>query len=72
MFGFRAGESAEDVQRKKSYMVEARRKWGFLSNADCSTIHTEAQLCSLVQTRSGAPHEAVERDVRSWMNGKQF
>jgi hypothetical protein len=72
MFGFLAGESAETVQRKKSYMIEARRKWPFLTNGDCSTIHTETQLCALIKARSGAPEEMVRRDVCSWMEGKQF
>ena len=38
MFGFRGGESAETVARKKDYMKDAQQRWGCLTNFDLSTI----------------------------------
>jgi hypothetical protein len=40
MFGFRGGENADVVARKRGYMKEAQQKWPFLTNFDCSTITT--------------------------------
>jgi hypothetical protein len=72
MFGFQGGESADVVARKKGYMKDAQRTWQFLTNFDCSTIKTEGQLCSMVETRSSISQEQAKRDVSAWMHGKQF
>lgn len=72
MFGFRGGESADAVARKKGYMKDAQQKWPFLTNFDCSSIKTEGQLCSMVKTRSGISEEQAKRDVGGWMEGKRF
>ena len=72
MFGFQGGEDADTVTRKRSYMKDAQRKWRFLTNLDCSTIKTEGQLCSMVQTRSSISEDQAKRDVGAWMQGKQF
>lgn len=72
MFGFRGGESADAVARKKGYMKEAQEKWGFLTTFDCSSIKTEGQLRSMVKTRSGISEDDAKRDVGSWMEGKTF
>jgi hypothetical protein len=72
MFGFQTSENAETVQRKKSYVLDARRKWPFLTNFDCSSVHTEGQLCSLVVARSGMPRDAAIKDIRAWMLDKEF
>jgi hypothetical protein len=72
MFGFQGGESADTVARKKSYMKDAQHQWRFLTNYDLSSIKSEGQLCSMVQTRSGISKEQAKRDVDAWMEGKQF
>jgi hypothetical protein len=72
MFGFQGGESADVVARKTGYMKDAQRKWPFLTNFDCSTIKTEGELCSMVQTRSSISDEQAKRDVGAWMQGKNF
>jgi hypothetical protein len=63
---------ADTVARKKSYMKDAQQKWRFLTNLDCSSIKTEGQLCSMVQTRSSISEAQAKRDVDAWMQGKQF
>ena len=45
MFGFKGGESAETVARKKVYMKDAQQRWG-CSRFDLSTIKNEVQLRS--------------------------
>jgi hypothetical protein len=72
MFGFQGGESAKVVARKTGYMNDARQKWPFLTVFDCSTINTEGQLRSMVQTRSSISEEQAKRDVGAWMEGKTF
>jgi len=72
MFGFQGGESAEVVARKTDYMNDARQKWPFLTVFDCSTIKTEGQLRSMVQTRSSISAEQATRDVSAWMQGRLF
>ena len=72
MFGFKGGEDAKDVMRKKGYMQDAQKKWSFLTNYDLSTIKTEGQLVSMVKTRSGISEERAGKDVHAWMTGKQF
>ena len=47
MFGFRGGESAETVARKKGYMRDAQQRWGFMTHFDLSTIKNEVQLSSI-------------------------
>jgi hypothetical protein len=72
MFGFRGGESADTVARKKGYIEDAQREWRFLTHFDCSSIKTKGQLRSMVRTRSGISEEQAKRDVDAWMEGKQF
>jgi hypothetical protein len=72
MFGFRGGESAETVERKKAYREDAQSRWSFLNNFDLLTIKNELQLSSMVKDRSGASHEQAQEEVRAWMKGKQF
>lgn len=72
MFGFRGGESAETVARKRGYMKDAQSRWSFLTNFDLSTIKTEGQLRSMVKIRLSLPEETAARDVKAWMQGKEF
>ena len=72
MFGFRGGEDAATVERKRTYMRDAQQRWPFLTNFDASTIKNELQLVALVGDRSGRPRPDVEADVRAWSDGKQF
>ena len=72
MFGFQGGERSDVVARKKGYMKEAQRRWGFLTAFDLSTIKNESQLCTMVKIRSGLPENQAKRDVGAWMQGKQF
>ena len=43
MFGFRGGESAATVERKRGSMLEAQKRWPFLTNFDASTIKTSGR-----------------------------
>jgi hypothetical protein len=72
MFGFRGGESADTVARKKGYMKDAQQRWPYLTNFDLSTIKNEVQLRSIVKDRSSIPEAQAKTDVQAWMEGKQF
>jgi hypothetical protein len=72
MFGFRGGESADTVARKKGYMSDAQLRWPYLTNFDLSTIKNEVQLTSIVKDRSSVPQAQAKSDVQAWMGGKQF
>lgn len=72
MFGFRGGETAETVSRKKGYMKDAQARWGFLTHFDLSTIKNEVQLRTIVKDRSSISAEQATKDVREWMQGKEF
>jgi len=72
MFGFRGGESADTVARKKGYMEEAQQRWPYLTNFDLSTIKNEVQLTSIVKDRSSITEAQANSDVQTWLEGKQF
>ncbi len=72
MFGFRGGESADTVSRKKGYMQSAQQRWPFLTYFDLSTIKNDVQLSSIVKDRSSIPEAQAKSDVQIWMQGKQF
>lgn len=72
MFGFQGGEDVETVTRKKSYRKAAQERWAFLTSYDLSTIKNEAQLCSMVKSRSSISEAQAISDVRAWMEGKRF
>lgn len=67
MFGYRGGESVDTVAKKRSLMNSAKEKWPFLTVFDCSTIKTKGQLVSMVNIRSGVPHDQAQRDVDAWL-----
>ena len=72
MFGFQGGESAGTVARKKGYMKDAQKQWGFLTNFDLSTIKNEIHLRTMVKDRSSISEAQAQCDVQAWMQGKQF
>lgn len=72
MFGYRGGESAETVARKKHYGKGAQARWPFLTRFDLSTLRTEAQLASMVKDRTGISKEEADCEVRAWAADKQF
>jgi hypothetical protein len=72
MFGFRGGENATTVARKKIYMKEAQQRWEFLTNFDLSMIKNEEQLCSMVKIRAGIAEQQAKNEVDAWAQGKQF
>jgi len=72
MFGFRGGESADTVARKKGYMEDAQQRWPYLTNFDLSTIKNEVQLTSTVKDRSSITEAEANSDVKTWVEGKQF
>jgi hypothetical protein len=72
MFGFRGGESADTVARKKGYMEEAKQRWPYLTNFDLSTIKNEVQLRSIVRDRYGLSENDAKDRVFEWGKGKQF
>ena len=71
MFGFRGGEAADIVTRKRLDMKDAQKHWPFLTNFDASTIRNELQLIAIVKDRTGGPRAEAEADVRSWLAGRQ-
>lgn len=72
MFGFRGGESAEAVSRKRSHMADAQVRWPFLTHFDASTVKNDRQLVTMVKERCSMSQEDAENDVRQWMEGKVF
>ena len=72
MFGYRGGESAETVARKKGYMRDAQARWPFLTRFDLSTLRIEPQLAAMVKDRSGISKEEADCEVRAWAADKQF
>jgi len=72
MFGFRGGESADTVARKKGYMEDAQQRWPYLTNFDLSTIKNKVQLRSIVKDRSSLTEAQANSDVQTWLKGKQF
>jgi hypothetical protein len=72
MFGFQGGERPDTVARKKGYRQEAKKRWGFLTHFDLSTIRNEAQLSAMVQGRSGSSKALADSDVQAWTEGKKF
>lgn len=72
MFGFTGADRAETVARKRGYMVDAQRRWPFLTHFDASTIKNERQLFTMVKERCSHSQEDAEADVREWMQGKAF
>jgi hypothetical protein len=72
MFGFRGGENADVVARKRGYMKEAQQKWPFLTNFDCSTITTAGQLSAMIKVRSSISEQQATQNVNDWMQGKVF
>ena len=72
MFGFRGGESADTVARKKRYMEDAQQRWPYLTNFDLSTIKNEVQLRSIVRDRYGLSENDAKDRVSQWGQGKHF
>jgi hypothetical protein len=72
MFGFRGGESADTVARKKGYMEEAQQRWPYLTNFDLSTIKNEVQLRSIVRDRYALSEKEARDHVTEWARGKYF
>ena len=72
MFGFRGGESADTVARKKGNMEDAQRRWPYLTNFDLSTIKNEVQLRSIVRDRYGLSEKDARDRVSEWEQGKHF
>lgn len=72
MFGFRGGETAETLARKKDYMRDAQQKWSCLTNFDLSTIKNEVQLRSIVRDRYSLSEAQAKSDVDAWTGGKRF
>jgi hypothetical protein len=72
MFGFRGGESAETVARKKGYLKDAQQRWGNLTTFDLSTIKNEVQLRSIVRDRYSLSETEAKSDVEQWTRGKSF
>ena len=72
MFGFRGGETADTVARKRGYLKDAQQRWAFLTYYDLSTIKNEAQLGAMVRERSSISEAQAKSEVQAWMQGKQF
>ncbi len=72
MFGYQGGESADVVARKKGYLKDAQKRWGFLTTFDLSSIVNPVQLETMIKIRMNIPTAQAHNDVESWMKGKQF
>ena len=72
MFGFRGGESAGIVRRKRGHMADAQARWPFLTYFDASTIKNDRQLITMVKERCSMSQGDAENDVRRWMEGRVF
>jgi hypothetical protein len=72
MFGSRGGESPATVERKRGYMLEAQKRWPFLTNFDASTIKNERQLVTMVKERRSLTESEAEDQVQQWMQNKVF
>jgi hypothetical protein len=53
-------------------MIDAQRRWPFLTHFDASTIKNERQLVTMVKERCSRSQLDAETDVRQWMEGKAF
>jgi chorismate mutase len=51
-------------------MLDAQRRWPFLTHFDASTIKNDRQLVTMVKERCSLSQEAAESEVRLWMKGK--
>lgn len=72
MFGFSSGESADVVQRKSGYIVNAQARWPFPTYFDASTIKNERQLVTMVKERCSLSQSGAENEVRQWTKDKVF
>ena len=72
MFGFKGGEGADTVARKKVYMKDAQQRWGYLTYIALSTVENEVQLRPIVKYRYGLSETEAKDRVSEWMQGKQF
>lgn len=73
MFGFRDGESADTLARKRGYRRDAQETWAFLTIYDLATVRTPAELTAMVQARCSLISEAqATRQVQAWMQEKHF
>lgn len=72
MFGFRGGETADTVARKRAYMRTAQARWPFLTHFDAATIKNPRPLVSLVRDRCSLSVSDAESQVEDWMEKKEF
>ena len=70
MFGFRGGENAEAVRRKRDHIADAQARWPFLTYFDAPTVKNDRQLVTMVKERCSMSQEDAENGVRQWMVGK--
>ena len=50
MFGFRGGETDDNLARLTGYRADAQQRWPTLTYLDLSQIKTEAQLVSKIRS----------------------
>ena len=72
MFGFRGGETDDNLARLTGYRADAQQRWPTLTYLDMSQIKTEAQLVSKIGERYSLPPAQAQVDVTAWMVGKTF
>ena len=53
-------------------MIEAQKRWPFLTRFDASTIKNERQLVTMIKERCSRSQEDAEADVREWMQNREF
>jgi hypothetical protein len=51
-------------------MLDAQRRWPFLTHFDASTIKNDRQLVTMVKERCSLSQAQAQSDVRQWMEGK--
>ena len=72
MFGFRGGETDDNLAQLAGYRADAQNRWPTLTYLDLSQIKNEAQLVSKIGERYSLPPAQAQADVTAWMVGKTF
>ena len=72
MFDINRGQDDRILHVVTGHVNAAQAKWGRLTPADLSGIHTRDQLVAKVHERYGVSHQQAADDVERWVSDKQF
>jgi len=71
MFKPHSNDTARN-SRMRGYLLDAMRRWKFLTEADCLTVADSAELAGRVASRHGLTAKRAVAEVGEWTRGKQF